>query len=63
MRAKARAVGLSGALLMRIALLFTLSHLAGMKEPVIWPLARFVELAEYRTFIGAKRLRTIGVCP
>ena len=37
MRARARAVGLSGALLMRIALLFTLSHLAGMKEPVIWP--------------------------
>ena len=37
MRARARAVGLSGALLMRIALLFTLSHLAGMKDPVIWP--------------------------
>ena len=36
MRARARAVGLSGALLMRIALLFTLSHLAGMKDPVIW---------------------------
>jgi predicted tellurium resistance membrane protein TerC len=35
MRARARAVGLSGALLMRIALLFTLSHLAGMKDPVI----------------------------
>ena len=35
MRAKARAVGLSGALLMRIALLFTLSHLAGMKDVVI----------------------------
>jgi hypothetical protein len=31
--------------------------------PVIWPLARFIELAEYRTFIGAKRLRTIGDCP
>ena len=31
-------------------------------EPVIWPLAQFLELAEYRTFIGAKRLRTIGVC-
>lgn len=29
-------------------------------EPVIWPLARFPELAEYRTFIGAKRLRAIG---
>ncbi|MDH2341165.1 NlpC/P60 family protein [Bradyrhizobium sp. SSUT77] len=28
--------------------------------PVIWPLVRFVELAEYRTFIGAKRLRKIG---
>ena len=36
MRARARAVGLSGALLMRIALLFTLSHLAGMKDPVTW---------------------------
>jgi len=36
MRARARAVGLSGALLMRIALLFTLSHLAGMKDPVVW---------------------------
>ena len=35
MRARARAVGLSGALLMRIALLFTLSHLAGMKDVVI----------------------------
>ncbi len=30
-------------------------------EPVIWPLARFLELAEYRTFIGAKRLRNIAV--
>lgn len=29
-------------------------------KPVIWPLARFIELAEYRTFIGAKRLRKIG---
>ena len=35
MRARARAVGLSGALLMRIALLFTLSHLAGMKDVVV----------------------------
>jgi predicted tellurium resistance membrane protein TerC len=35
MRAKARAVGLGGALLMRIALLFTLSHLAGMKDVVL----------------------------
>lgn len=26
-------------------------------EPVIWRFARFVEFAEYRTFIGAKRLR------
>lgn len=25
--------------------------------PVIWSLAQFLELAEYRTFIGAKRLR------
>ena len=32
-------------------------------EPVIWPLAQFLELAEYQTFIGAKRLRKIGVCP
>ena len=32
-------------------------------EPVIWPLAQFRELAEYRAFIGAKRLRTIGVRP
>lgn len=35
MRARARAIGLSGALLMRIALLFTLSHLAGMKDVVL----------------------------
>ncbi|ESQ85771.1 hypothetical protein AEAC466_00940 [Asticcacaulis sp. AC466] len=35
MRARARAVGLSGALLMRIALLFTLSSLAALKDPVI----------------------------
>jgi predicted tellurium resistance membrane protein TerC len=35
MRPKARALGLGGALLMRIALLFTLSHLAGMKDVVI----------------------------
>lgn len=28
-------------------------------EPVIWPLAQFQELAEYRTFIGAKRLRNM----
>ncbi|MGA9659339.1 MAG: TerC family protein [Asticcacaulis sp.] len=35
MRARARAVGLGGALLMRIALLFTLSHLAGMKDVVV----------------------------
>ena len=27
--------------------------------PVVWPLAQFPELAEYRTFIGAKRLRKI----
>lgn len=27
--------------------------------PVIWPLAQFLELAEYRTFIGAKRLQTM----
>jgi hypothetical protein len=32
-------------------------------EPVIWPLDQFLELAEYRTFIGAKRLRKIGVFP
>lgn len=32
-------------------------------EPVIWPLAQFLEQAEYRTFIGAKRLRTIAVSP
>jgi murein DD-endopeptidase / murein LD-carboxypeptidase len=30
-------------------------------EPAIWPLAQFLELAEYRTFIGARRLRKIGV--
>ena len=35
MRAKARAVGLGGALLMRILLLFTLSSLASLKAPVI----------------------------
>ena len=35
MRPKARAIGLGGALLMRIALLFTLSHLAGMKDVVV----------------------------
>ena len=29
-------------------------------EPVIWPLAQFLERAEYRIFIGAKRLRKIG---
>jgi lipoprotein Spr len=32
-------------------------------EPVIWPLAQFLQLAEYRNFIGAKRLRNIGACP
>ncbi|SFH96503.1 NlpC/P60 family protein [Bradyrhizobium sp. Gha] len=32
-------------------------------EPVIWPLAQFRELAEYRIFIGAKRLRSIAVSP
>src|SRR5437762_7895776 len=31
--------------------------------PVIWPLAQFLELAEYRTFIGAKRLRKTGGGP
>lgn len=31
--------------------------------PVICSLAQFLELAEYRTFIGAKRLRSVGVCP
>ncbi|MDV6331606.1 TerC family protein [Asticcacaulis sp. 201] len=36
MRARARAIGLSGALLMRIALLFTLSSLAALKDPVIF---------------------------
>ena len=35
MRPKARALGLGGALLMRIALLFTLSSLAGMKDTII----------------------------
>lgn len=35
MRPKARAFGLGGALLMRIALLFTLSSLSGLKDPVI----------------------------
>jgi predicted tellurium resistance membrane protein TerC len=35
MRPNARALGLGGALLMRIALLFTLSSLAGMKDTVI----------------------------
>jgi len=34
MRAKARAVGLGGALIMRILLLFTLSSLAALKDPV-----------------------------
>lgn len=33
------------------------------REPLIWPLAQFCELAEYRTFIGAKRLRNAGVGP
>jgi lipoprotein Spr len=31
--------------------------------PVIWPLAQFLELAEYRIFIGAKRLREISIGP
>ena len=35
MRAKARAVGLGGALLMRILLLFTLSSLASLKAPIV----------------------------
>jgi len=30
-------------------------------EPVIWPLARFPELAEYQILIGAKRLRSIAL--
>jgi len=29
-------------------------------EPVIWPLAEFLRLAEYRTFIGAKKLRAMA---
>ena len=37
-------------------------HLSkNQSEPVIWPLAKFLELAEYRIFIGAKRLRKIGI--
>ncbi len=35
MRGKARAFGLGGALLMRIALLFTVSSLASLKDPVV----------------------------
>ncbi|MBR0835296.1 hypothetical protein JQ612_19095 [Bradyrhizobium manausense] len=31
--------------------------------PVIWPVTQFLELAEYRTFIGAKRLRKVVVEP
>jgi lipoprotein Spr len=31
--------------------------------PAIWSLAQFLELPEYRTFIGAKRLRNIAVSP
>ncbi|UFW92237.1 C40 family peptidase (plasmid) [Bradyrhizobium barranii] len=29
--------------------------------PVIWSFAQFLELPEYRTFVGAKRLRHLGV--
>lgn len=28
--------------------------------PVIWPFAQFLELPEYRTFVGAKRLRQLA---
>ena len=35
MRAKARAIGLGGALLMRIALLFTISYIVALKAPVL----------------------------